>query len=93
MSDYEAPRGRHCDVVMFCLYVSAVVFPVGPRHGVQVSLTLLEGVQAGYHTQKATRASKAVSARSPGYHGREQHRPGFVCVQVILEATRRRSRR
>jgi hypothetical protein len=39
----------------------------------QVSLTLFEGVQAGYHTKKATKASKTVSARSPAYHGCEQH--------------------
>jgi hypothetical protein len=42
-------------------------------HASVTVVTLLEGVQAGYHTQKATRASKAVSARSPGYRGREQH--------------------
>jgi hypothetical protein len=39
----------------------------------QVSLTLFDGVQAGYHTKEATKASKTVSARSPSHHGCEQH--------------------
>jgi hypothetical protein len=38
-----------------------------------VSLTLFDGVQAGYHTKKATKASKTVSARSPSHHGCGQH--------------------